>query len=206
MYLKKIEGPRVVTSEDGRIISRADLPPRETTRWVARRKQIVVDAVWAGLLPREEALEMYRITDAEFSGWEHAAARQGRVGLKANRQKALVAIQPKAETASRDAAFQLANLTLDPSRQDACLGEQPLQLTGIEFKVLNCLAINSGRVVSRVELMKSLYGDGPVPGLRILNVVICRLRSKIEEAADAHPHPLIETVWGRGYALQLPAA
>ena len=51
MYLKKIDGPRAVTLPDGSIMTRADLPPAETRRWVASRKARVVKAVAFGLLP-----------------------------------------------------------------------------------------------------------------------------------------------------------
>ncbi len=42
MYLKRVDGPRQVTLPDGSVLSRADLPPVETQRWVASRKAIVV--------------------------------------------------------------------------------------------------------------------------------------------------------------------
>ena len=45
MYLKKVDGPRTITLPDGRVMSRADLPPAETKRWVASRKAAVVRAV-----------------------------------------------------------------------------------------------------------------------------------------------------------------
>ncbi len=45
MYLKKIDGPRAVNLPDGSVMTRADLPPVETRRWVASRKAAVVKAV-----------------------------------------------------------------------------------------------------------------------------------------------------------------
>ena len=41
MYLKKVDGPRAVTLPDGKVFSRADLPPPDTARWVASRKLAV---------------------------------------------------------------------------------------------------------------------------------------------------------------------
>ncbi len=38
MYLKRVDGPRAVTLPDGKVMTRADLPPPDTTRWVASRK------------------------------------------------------------------------------------------------------------------------------------------------------------------------
>lgn len=83
MYLRKIEGPRAVTLPDGTVMTRADLPPKQTRRWVASRKAAVVRAVKAGLLEREKALELYSLSDAEFSEWERAVDTYGEAALKA---------------------------------------------------------------------------------------------------------------------------
>jgi hypothetical protein len=82
MYLKKIDGPRAVTLPDGTILTRADLPPPETRRWVASRKALVVRAVAAGLLPLTEALERYALSDEEFGFWQEAVEKHGEKGLK----------------------------------------------------------------------------------------------------------------------------
>jgi hypothetical protein len=82
MYLRKVEGPRSVTLPDGSIMTRADLPPEDTRRWVASRKAAVVRAVSVGLLQRKEALERYNLSEDEFSEWEGAVARHGEAALK----------------------------------------------------------------------------------------------------------------------------
>jgi hypothetical protein len=66
-------------------MSVADLPPRGTTRWVARRKRAVVHGVRSGLLTLEDALERYDLSKEEFAAWEAAEARHGLSGLKATR-------------------------------------------------------------------------------------------------------------------------
>jgi hypothetical protein len=82
MYLKRVDGPRQVTLPDGTILSRADLPPAETRRWVASRKAIVVNAVVYGLLPQSEALERYDLSEEEFEIWRRAVEVHGVKGLK----------------------------------------------------------------------------------------------------------------------------
>lgn len=82
MFLKKIDGPRAVTLPDGSIISRADLPPTSTRRWVASRKAIVVKAVAHGLIDREEALDRYALSDEEFDSWHNAVETHGIDALK----------------------------------------------------------------------------------------------------------------------------
>ena len=83
MYLRKIDGPRTVTLPDGAILSRADLPPPNTRRWVASRKAAVVKGVVHGLLPLAEALETYGLSEEEFNEWRHAVETHGEAALKA---------------------------------------------------------------------------------------------------------------------------
>ena len=83
MYLKKVEGPRAVTLPDGSVMSRADLPPASTRRWVVSRKIAVVRGVLYGLLSKDEALDRYQLSDEEFSSWVKAVADHGEDALKA---------------------------------------------------------------------------------------------------------------------------
>ena len=82
MYLRKVDGPRSVTLPDGSIMTRADLPPEETRRWVASRKAAVVKAVVFGLISRKDALSRYALSDEEFAEWETAIAEHGEGALK----------------------------------------------------------------------------------------------------------------------------
>lgn len=82
MYLKKVDGPRSVTLPDGSILTRADLPARDTRRWVASRKAVVVQAVTYGLVSRGEVLERYGISEEEFDLWAEAVRKHGVQGLK----------------------------------------------------------------------------------------------------------------------------
>lgn len=82
MYLKKVDGPRQVTLPDGTILSRADLPPPDTRRWVASRKAIVVKAVLYGLIPQSEALERYALSEEEFALWREAVEKHGDKALR----------------------------------------------------------------------------------------------------------------------------
>ena len=83
MLLRKVEGPRSVRLRDGRVMTRADLPPPDTRRWVASRKAAVVEAVEAGLISRGTALETYSLSEEEFASWEAAVATHGVAALRA---------------------------------------------------------------------------------------------------------------------------
>lgn len=82
MYIKKVNGPRAVNLADGTVLSLADLPPRDTRRWVASRKAVVVQAVDAGLLTRKAALERYELSEEEFDLWAKAVETYGVQALK----------------------------------------------------------------------------------------------------------------------------
>ena len=81
MFLKKSDAPRTVILPDGRVLSLADLPP-EDTRWVASRKETVVNAVLHGLITKEEALRRYGLSEEEFDGWTKAMQKHGKAALK----------------------------------------------------------------------------------------------------------------------------
>jgi hypothetical protein len=76
---------RYVTGPDGRVLTVADLPPRDTKRWVIRRKAELVAAVRGGLLSLEEACERYTLTVDEFLSWQRSIDRYGLPGLRATR-------------------------------------------------------------------------------------------------------------------------
>ena len=81
MFLKKSDAPRTVILPDGRVLSLADLPP-EDTRWVASRKETVVNAVLHGLIAKDEALRRYGLSEEEFDGWTKAMQKHGKAALK----------------------------------------------------------------------------------------------------------------------------
>jgi uncharacterized protein DUF1153 len=76
---------RYVIGPDGSPLTVADLPPRDTKRWVIRRKAVLVAAVRGGLLSLEEACERYALTVDEFLAWQRSIDLHGLPGLRATR-------------------------------------------------------------------------------------------------------------------------
>ena len=64
------------------IITRDNLPPANTTRWVASRKAQVVAAVESGLMTIDEVMLRYRLSLEEFYSWQRAMDRAGVSGLR----------------------------------------------------------------------------------------------------------------------------
>jgi len=76
---------RYVIGPDGSPLTVTDLPPKDTKRWVIRRKAQVVAAVRGGLLSLEEACERYTLTVDEFLSWQRSIDRYGLPGLRTTR-------------------------------------------------------------------------------------------------------------------------
>jgi two-component system alkaline phosphatase synthesis response regulator PhoP len=93
-----------------------------------------------------------------------------------------------------------AHLRLDEEARLAWKEGQPLDLTPIEFDLLQMLMRHHGRALSREQLIEQVWGHDYYGDDRVVDVHIGRLRKKIE--ADASDPRLIVTVWGAGYRLE----
>lgn len=80
-------GEGAVLGPDGRWMTLADLPPPNTTHWIARRKAAVVAAVRGGLLSLNEACARYALSVEEFVGWQRSVERYGLQGLRASHRE-----------------------------------------------------------------------------------------------------------------------
>ncbi|MEJ2687519.1 MAG: winged helix-turn-helix domain-containing protein [Gammaproteobacteria bacterium] len=98
--------------------------------------------------------------------------------------------------------LQVGELELDLAHRRAWRRQHPVDLTRREFDLLALLAGHRGRALSRTWLMEQLWGRGDV-ALNALDVHVYRLREKLDRPfAD----PLLETVRGVGYRLNVPTA
>jgi DNA-binding response OmpR family regulator len=88
-------------------------------------------------------------------------------------------------------------LELDPARHQATLDGAPLELSPIEFGLLQLLLRGPGRAFSRAYLLDTVWGEEYVGGDRAVDNVVLRLRKKLGALGEA-----IETVWGVGYRLR----
>jgi len=89
------------------------------------------------------------------------------------------------------------DLVVEPEKHSVYLGENPVNLTGSEYKLLCALMRAPGRVFSRSELLSHFYQDGETVVDRVIDVHIGNLRQKIERN-PAKPR-FILTVRGFGY-------
>jgi len=96
--------------------------------------------------------------------------------------------------------IKIKNLTVYPKRFKVFLDDRELNLSSLEFKILMALIKKRGRVISREEILNSVYSlfDEPVID-RAVDVHITNLRKKLKD--DPKNPKFIETIRGVGYRI-----
>lgn len=90
---------------------------------------------------------------------------------------------------------QIGSLAIDLEGRRVTLADEPLEVTRREWLVLEYLAVNAGRIVSKERLLDAISAVPQDLSLNSVEAVISRLRSKLGEAAS------IRTIRGLGYRL-----
>jgi DNA-binding response OmpR family regulator len=95
--------------------------------------------------------------------------------------------------------FVAGRVRLDRTQREVTVAGQPVALTFSEFELLSALVANPGRVFTRLELLRAIWGDSAYRDPRGIDVHIRHLREKLEEAPERPT--LVVTVRGAGYRL-----
>lgn len=95
---------------------------------------------------------------------------------------------------------QSQELALDADRYKALLRGKDLDLTAVEFKLLQLLVSAPGRIYGRQQIMENIYPDDRNVSDRTIDSHIKKLRKKIEHAAPEMV--LIHSVYGVGYKFE----
>ena len=103
---------------------------------------------------------------------------------------AVAAAEEKDELSSPPFTLNLRNRILEKNGQ-------PLKLTQVEYGLMRLFMENPGKVLSREEILDTVWGHDYFGEVKIVDVNIRRLRKKIEDDATKPTH--INTVWGIGY-------
>src|SRR5579864_6307564 len=104
------------------------------------------------------------------------------------------AILRRTEPRPNRGRVEVNGVALDPGTREATCDGKPVEVTTLEFDILEQLMRNAGRVVSRDGLMESLYNRKATPFDRSIDMHVSHLRRKLEGG-----RPVIKTIRGVGY-------
>ena len=102
--------------------------------------------------------------------------------------------------AIKDKAIEIGELKIIPSRREVFVAKNKIDLTATEFSLLELLAQNAERVLSRSQIIFALRGSKYIITDRAVDVQILSLRKKIGD--DFEKCRFIETLRGVGYRLK----
>ncbi len=104
--------------------------------------------------------------------------------------------------AKKSPQMRVADLELDPLRRTVRRGDNPVELTALEYRLLEYLFYRSGEVVPRTAIWEHVFEDGTGGTSNAVDVYIGYLRKKLNigDLPD-----LIHTRRGHGYILEEPA-
>jgi two-component system alkaline phosphatase synthesis response regulator PhoP len=128
-----------------------------------------------------------RLSDKTIRSDRAARTDRGSASALANRQRTVI----------RRMHFGLEPVTIDFKRAEVLRDNEPIDLSAMEFKLLQHLIENRGVVHSRDQLLDAVWGYDAMPSTRTVDVHIAWLRQKLE-INPKHPH-FIQTVHGMGY-------
>jgi len=97
-----------------------------------------------------------------------------------------------------ETTLQVADLAMDRLKRTVKRGDHVVELQPREFRLLEELMLNAGRVVTRTMLLERVWDFHFDPGTNIVETHISRLRAKI----GGDGAPLIHTIRGAGYVIR----
>lgn len=102
-----------------------------------------------------------------------------------------------AEAGDAPVSLVSGDFVLDANRRLLLKGDKPIELTQVEFQIMEYFFSNPGVALDRIDILNHVWGDAYVGEDKIVDVNIRRLRMKVEDEPSNPKH--IITVWGLGY-------
>lgn len=96
--------------------------------------------------------------------------------------------------------IRVGELSVDINSCTIKVNDKVVRLTRKEYLILALLILHKDTAVTKKMFLMNLYNTVNPPGMKIIEVFICKLRKKLAEATGGRHY--IETVRGQGYALR----
>ena len=95
-------------------------------------------------------------------------------------------------------AISIGEITLDTSAKTITVSGALLETTAYEFRLMECLMLNTGKVMSKTELIEHIYNEEAEHDSNVIEVFVGRLRKKLARLGQ---DTVIQTVRGQGYKI-----
>ena len=100
----------------------------------------------------------------------------------------------------RNKVIDLNGLTIDQAAKEVAVNGEPVKLTPIEYKIVELLMVNAGRVFSISEIYERVWNEPYYNAENTVAVHIRKIREKIE--IDPKNPRYLKVVWGIGYKME----
>ena len=141
--------------------------------------------------------DMDKILGLEYGADDYITKPFNILEVKA-RIKAIMRRMQKREAAPSVMVFE--DLKINEEYRRVLVKDREINLTSREFEVLELLASAPGKVYSREELLKTIWGEDYPGDVRTVDVHVRRLREKLERNPSEPRY--VRTKWGTGYYFQ----
>jgi len=91
--------------------------------------------------------------------------------------------------------YRSGNIEIDPASRSVTVDGKPVNFTAKEYDLLEYFVTNAGRVISRDEILESVWGGTHTSDSNVIEVFVCHLRNKIGD----NDNQIIRTIRGVGY-------
>ena len=99
----------------------------------------------------------------------------------------------------RTSVITISDLKIDTGSHSVIRGARAIELSSREYAILEYMALNQGRVLSREQIEDHVWNFDYSGGTNVVDVYISYLRKKIDSGEEKK---LIRTVWGTGWMLK----
>jgi DNA-binding response OmpR family regulator len=110
--------------------------------------------------------------------------------------------RPRRSDAATEAARRFGELTIDPEAREVSVAGEPVELTRLEFDLLDTLSEQPRVVFSKDQLLERVWGSAAYRDGHVVAVHVANLRRKLGDTSDAPRY--VRTVRGVGYRMVQP--
>ena len=141
--------------------------------------------------------DMDKILGLDYGADDYITKPFNILEVKARLKAIMRRTAPKENKADRSAMLESGDMRVNREDRRVYIAGKEIDLTSKEFEVLELLMSNPGKVYSRENLLRSIWGENYPGDVRTVDVHVRRLREKIE--GNPSEPKYVATKWGTGY-------